>query len=499
MKLFYNAKFYSMCKEGESFSALLVDEFGNIKETFQTEPDISNVEKIDLNGAFTYPGFIDTHTHSFEGGLYSLGADLEKASTLEDVFSILSETKPVSGKIFAFRFDERLVKEKRFPTVSELDRIFPDTPVILRRVDGHSCVINSKAAQSIDWDTSLPSNFNGYLSKRENGKAANWFHQHFDNEGILEIYHKAANIAVKTGHTTIHTMIGDGHLNMKHYEFIKDNLHQFPVEFILYPQITDLAKALKVDSPRIGGCVLADGSFGSHTAALLEPYNDEPDSKGILYRTDKFWHNLIQNAHKNNLQIAVHCIGDAAISQILAIYEKVQRDNPKDLRHAIIHNELTSEDILDREKNAKVSAIMQPMFDRLWAIPGGLYENRLGKERTLRTTRLASIYKRGILLTGSSDWYITEMNALKGIDAATRIHNAKERLNAYQAVEIYTKKAAALSFDEDRLGTLEIGRQADFICLQDDIFTSGSIAEIQINAVIKKGCIKMHNEGSLHE
>ena len=142
---------------------------------------------------------------------------------------------------------------------------------------------------------------------------------------------------------------------------------------------------------------------------------------------------------------------------------------------------------------------MQPMFDRLWANPGGLYENRLGKERTLRTTRLASIYKRGILLTGSSDWYITEMNALKGIDAATRIHNAKERLNAYQAVEIYTKKAAALSFDDNRLGTLEVGRQADFICLQDDIFTSGSIAEIQINAVIKKGCIKIHNEGSLHE
>ena len=91
------------------------------------------------------------------------------------------------------------------------------------------------------------------------------------------------------------------------------------------------------------------------------------------------------------------------------------------------------------------------------------------------------------------------MNALKGIDAATRIHNAKERLNAYQAVEIYTKKAAALSFDEDRLGTLEVGKQADFICLQNDIFSSGSIAEIQINAVIKKGCINIISDGILHE
>ena len=499
MKLFYNAKFYSMHKEGEFFSALLVDDFGNIKETFQAKPEIRNVEKIDLNGAFTYPGFIDTHTHSFEGGLYSLGADLEKAVTLEDVFSILSETEAVSGKIFAFRFDERLVKEKRFPTASELDKVFSDTPVILRRVDGHSCVINTKAAKSIDWDTLLPGNFNGYLSKRKNGKAANWFHRNFDDESIQKIYHKAANIALNTGHTTIHTMIGDGYSNLKHYELIRNNLHQFPIEFILYPQITDVVKALEVDSPRIGGCILADGSFGSHTAALLEPYSDKSDSKGILYRSSKSWTNFIQDAHKNNLQVAVHCIGDAAISQILAIYEKVQKDNPKDLRHAIIHNELTTEDILDREKNAKVSAIMQPMFDRLWASPGGLYESRLGKERTSRTNRLVSIYNRGILLTGSSDWYITEMNALKGIDAATRIHNKNERLSAYQAVEIYTKNAAALSFDEDKLGTLKVGKQADFVSLQDDIFTSGSIAEIQINAIIKKGCIKMHNEASLHE
>ncbi len=101
MKLFYNAKFYSMKHENDSFAAALVDN-GIIKEIFITTPELVGIEKIDLQGSFVYPGFIDTHTHSFEGGLYSLGADLEKAVTLEDVFSILSETKPVSGKIFAF-------------------------------------------------------------------------------------------------------------------------------------------------------------------------------------------------------------------------------------------------------------------------------------------------------------------------------------------------------------------------------------------------------------
>ena len=266
-------------------------------------------------------------------------------------------------------------------------------------------------------------------------------------------------------------------------------MDEFPVEYILYPQTTDVDIALEIGSPRVGGCILADGSFGSHTAALLEPYTDQPDNFGCLYHSDEFWEKFIRKAHDSDLQIAIHCIGDAAISQILKFYEKVQMEQPKDLRHEIIHNELTSDEILDRIAQARVSAVMQPMFDRLWGGENALYETRLGKERTSRTNRLASIYNRGILLTGSSDWYITEMNALKGIDAAVRIHNENERLTPYQAVELYTKNAARLSFDEDRLGTIEIGKQADMVCLNEDIFSSKSIADIEINFVIKKGKI----------
>ncbi|MCK4312196.1 MAG: amidohydrolase, partial [Candidatus Cloacimonetes bacterium] len=470
------------------FSALLIDK-GKIKEIFKNIPDLKNVEKIDLKESFVYPGFIDTHTHSFEGGLYISRANLENVKSLNEVFAILAEIKPVSGKIFAFKFDENNIKEKRFPTAKELDRIFPDIPVFLRRVDGHSCVINTIAAKQIDWEKTLPDNFDGYLNKRLDSKAATWFKKNIPEEGILLAYQKAAESAAKTGHTTVHTMVDNIRSDINHYEFLKNKLDEFPVEYILYPQTTDVDIALEIGSPRVGGCILADGSFGSHTAALLEPYTDQPDNFGCLYHSDEFWEKFIRKAHDSDLQIAIHCIGDAAISQILKFYEKVQMEQPKDLRHEIIHNELTSDEILDRIAQARVSAVMQPMFDRLWGGENALYETRLGKERTSRTNRLASIYNRGILLTGSSDWYITEMNALKGIDAAVRIHNENERLTPYQAVELYTKNAARLSFDEDRLGTIEIGKQADMVCLNEDIFSSKSIADIEINFVIKKGKI----------
>ncbi|MDO9576716.1 MAG: amidohydrolase family protein [Candidatus Cloacimonadales bacterium] len=487
MKLLYNAKFYSIRKEGEYFVALLSDDNGLIKEIYQQKPNLKNVEEIDLNGAFVYPGFIDTHTHSFEGGLYSLGANLEQAQSLQEVFELLRETKPISGKIFAFHFEENNIIEKRFPTAKELDHIFPDVPVILRRVDGHSCVINSVAAKSIPWKQALLQAFDGHLSGRWNGSASNWFHKNMDDEGILQAYHKAAEIALHGGHTAVHAMIGDSFSDPKHYKLIHDNLSQFPVEFILYPQITNVEIALDLGAKRIGGCTLADGSIGSHTAALAEPYLDDPENYGILYRSNEAWEKHIRNAHAHDLQVAVHCIGDAAIWQILEIYEKVQRENPKDLRHEIIHCELTSNDVLDRIAAANCSTVMQPMFDRLWAGSGGLYETRLGKERTNRTNRLASIYNRNILLTGGSDWYITEINAIKGIDAAVQIHNEKERLTPFQAVEIYTKNAARLSFDDDRFGTIEVGKEANLTCLKNDIFASDKIAEIEVESIFRKG------------
>ena len=108
-----------------------------------------------------------------------------------------------------------------------INQIYPENPVILRRVDGHSCVINTSAAKRIKWEKSLPEDFNGYLSKRLNGKAVNWFHKNFSDEGILQAYHQAAQVALKTGHTTIHTMIGNGYSDIKHFHLIQKNLDKF--------------------------------------------------------------------------------------------------------------------------------------------------------------------------------------------------------------------------------------------------------------------------------
>ncbi|MDY6915289.1 MAG: amidohydrolase [Candidatus Cloacimonadota bacterium] len=484
--LFFNAKIYSMKSKDSVFEAMLVEN-EKVKQLFLQTPNLKNIQKIDLEDKYVYPGFIDTHTHSFEGGLYSSGADLAAAYNLSDVMQILSETKPVSGMVFAYRLDERKLKEKRFPTAIELDTIFPNIPVLLRRIDGHSCIINSIAAKKIDWQEKLPADFNGLLNKRWNDKAATWFHNQVDAEGVWQAYERAAQIGLRTGHTAIHTMIGDGDSNPQHFKMIFDNPERFGLEFIPYPQITNVDTASKLKSPRIGGCILADGSFGSHTAALKQDYFDKPGHKGNLYHSDDFWLDFITKAHAHDLQIAIHCIGDRAIEQILKCYEKVQQKNFKDLKHQIIHAELTDDNMLDRIKKSGISLVMQPMFDRLWAGQDGMYENLLGKKRTLRTNRLASIFARNILVTGGSDWYVTKLDALSGIDAAVNIHNLNERITPYKAIQMYTTNAASLSSDEGRLGILAPNSQADFVVTNKDILNSDNIKRTKIEWVYKKG------------
>lgn len=490
MQLYINAHIYTMAEREDWCSAMLVDA-GRVVELFTSTPShIQDAQIIDLQGARVYPGFIDTHTHSFEGGLYSLGANLEHAANLDEVFAQLRTTPAVSGMIFAFHFDEHAILEQRFPTLAELDAIFPSTPLILRRVDGHSCVINSAAAKAINWEEPLPADFDGYLFQRPNDVAANWFHLNLDEEGILRAYQKAAETAIKTGHTTIHTMIGNGRSNPEHYRLIEAHKADFPVEFILYPQISDVEVALELGSPRIGGCILADGSFGSHTAALKAPYCDAPSTSGTLYHNDAFWMEMIRQAHAADLQVAVHCIGDRAIDQILRCYEQVQKDTPKDLRHELIHNELVDNAMLKRMAQANITAVMQPMFDRLWGGPDGLYETVLGKERTRITNRFASLKQAGITVSGGSDWYVTDLDALAGIEAAMHHHNPAEALSAHDAISLYTSAAARVSHDEQRLGKLLPGYDADFVVLDKPISKESPTTVQNILAVYKSGAIR---------
>ncbi|MBP7563113.1 MAG: amidohydrolase [Candidatus Cloacimonetes bacterium] len=484
--LFYNARFYTMNQRDEFFTACLVDN-GIIQAVFKDQLPSFQGKQIDLKGACVLPGFIDTHTHSFEGGLYSKGVDCSHVKDLSDLFNRLKEANPISQMIFAWNLDENAITEKRFPTIEELDAVVPDLPLLLRRVDGHSCIINTKAQKSIQWNYRLPDHFNGLLKGDLNDNAAHWFHKNLSETAVLEAYEAAQKIALSTGHTTIHTMIGDAKQDILHYPVMNQNISHFIIDYKLYPQSFNIRKALDNGATRIGGCILADGSFGSHTAALSVPYADMPEHYGNPYQSQEFWDQFIMECHQNNLQVGVHCIGDFAINQIINAVEKAQKHHEKDLRHQIIHCELLRDDMIQRMADNQMSAVMQPAFDRYWGGKTGFYQKVLGLDRAYSCNRFKSLVSQGVLVTGGSDWYITPVDALLGIDSAVNIHNPDERLEVFEAISLYTSNAAKLSFDDNQIGTLSIGKQADFVCLDQDIFKSQKIDQIKVISVYKKG------------
>jgi len=441
-------------------------------------------EICDLYMGYLYPGFIDTHTHSFEGGLYSLGVDLSACQDIPDVLARLDSAKSIGANedtLFAWQLDENKLAEGRFPTLAELDSVIPNRALILRRIDGHSCVLNSYARALLP-NLDVPGEI---LRGKDNDKAVHYFHGKLSCEVILQAYQAAARIAIEGGFTGLHTMIGDADYSIGHYELIRDNLDSFPLSFTLYPQSFNLRAALDAGAKRIGGCILADGSIGSQTAALSEPYLNSL-SRGVLYQSDIFWQDFISRASEQGLQVAVHAIGDRAIRQINDIY--LNLPGTAYLRHQLIHCEITPDELISEIKASGATAVMQPNFDLLWGGDMGFYTEKLGLERSRQMNRFSTLTKSGVRVCGGSDWYITILDAAISIRATLRHHTVNERLSHAEAIDIYTTNAAWLSQEENSRGKIAEGFVADFSVYDKPLDDPDQKPELK--AVICKGVIQ---------
>lgn len=486
-KLIYGGRFY-LNSTFDNCATAILSENGFISHIFyEGEALPQNIESIDLEGGFAYPGFIDTHTHSFEGGLYANGVDLFECKNIAEVLDKIRAALPLLGDettLFCWRLDESRLKEKRFPTIKEIDELSRDKHIIIRRIDGHSCLLSSNARNLVPALRNYPDEvLNGFA----NDRAMHWFHDNIGEETVYKAYQKAAQIAIKGGFTTIHTMIGDAKDSISHYSFMAARLSEFPIEYIIYPQTFNIKAALDAGATRIGGCILADGSIGSYTAALSEAYIERPGECGNLYHDDAFWLGFITEAHRNNLQVGVHCLGDRAIEQINNCYLKLALEDKKDLRHQLIHCEITPDDLISKIKASGAIPVMQPAFDRYWGGENGFYASKLGKARTRIMNRFKTLLENKITITGGSDWYITELDAIKGIEAAINHHNPDEQLSPMQAIDIYTKNAAWLSHDENRLGSISIGAQTDLTVVNKALTVQNNFTDTKPTFVIKRG------------
>jgi len=513
-KLFINGEIYSMKKEGEKFQSLGVKD-GKITflGTDEEAKNVSSKELIDLKGKMMIPGMADAHLHLYAYCQNLTFVDLSKVHNINEMINLMKEKVKNVKKgdwVKGVNFDQSKWKENRFPTLEEMDSISKDNPIIIKRCCLHAVVANSKALEMASIGKNYQAGSGGIVELDKDGMPNGILREQstkvFDDilpdplkniEVQKRIMQDVLNDMSSKGITTIHTYAA------KIWQYNEDiNIYKnFEKEGKLPLRVTvcidelfepEILTKEKLNNPyrkvQLGAYkIFSDGSMGSRSAALKEPYSDDPKNSGFMLFTQEELNNKILTGYEHGLQPAIHAIGDRALDMTLSAIEytlkttkekgMTDEEQKNRLPFRIIHVQMIDDDLLERMKKLPLVLDIQPIFlctDLHWI------EDRIGKERLKGSFALKTMEKAGLIQTGGSDCPVETYEPLKGIYAAVTRQDMEgyptegflpeERLSVYEALCMYTKNVPYATGQESVLGTLEIGKFADLTVLEKNLF-----------------------------
>jgi predicted amidohydrolase YtcJ len=463
---------------------------------------------VDAQKRTVVPGFIDCHVHMTGFGRSLQDLDLRNAKSIKEMQRKLreyAEKNPEKSWISGGRWDQEKFVERRFPTRWDLDAALPDKPIFLTRVCGHAAVVNTKALQlanitketaieggkiDLDETTGEP---NGIL--HENALELVW--KAIPKPSIKELEDTcllACRKAVEAGLTGVHWIVdsegeirtiqklwSEGKLPLRVYLGISAELLD---ELVSLGLITGFGN----DKVKIGFVkIFADGSLGARTAALKQPYSDKPETSGMILCTQKKLNRLVLKAHRAGLQLGIHAIGDRAIETVLKAFLKALREFPRENhRYRIEHCSVLNPKLIRQMKRLGLIASVQPHF----IISDFWVAERVGNARARWVYPFKTLVHEGLVVASGSDCPVEPISPLLGICAAvSRKSYAEESLTLEEALRTYTLNAAYASFDENKKGTIEVGKFADLTILSDDLDTVSpeKIKEVMVEMVLVNG------------
>jgi predicted amidohydrolase YtcJ len=448
----------------------------------EVAPAADGLPTLDLPGKSVLPGFIDTHVHFLWTALSHAALDVSAADDDDVLGDIVRQaaagTRP-GDLILGMSFTEYALSVGHTrPIVEALDAAAPDHPVCLIGVSGHTCAVNTRALEILAPPKGTPGvlcdaggNFNGLLTDKANDLAFKRFSQVFDvDTKATRMVTRVVENAHSVGITTLHALDGGISASDQAVEALLATIPSLKLRIVFYYQTMDVDRVITLGLPRIGGCILLDGDVGPHTAALTEPYADQPDCYGTLYYSQEEIDAFVLQAHQEGMQVAMHAIGDAAIDQALDAYEAALNAHPRDdHRHRIEHADVIREDQIQRVRRLGLALAVQPPFNHFWPHTG--YYPTLGKERAWRVDPFHTMSSAGLLLAGGSDSTVTPLGPLIGVHAAVNHSNPAERLSVQKALELYTINGAHIAFQDGDRGSLQAGKLGDLVVLAEDPFS----------------------------
>jgi predicted amidohydrolase YtcJ len=506
--VYYNANGYTIESDTlRPFSTLVVDgervfAVGgeDLAEDYQATPSVT---AIDLEGKTLLPGIIDAHGHVMGLGFQELQINLAGMTSLQGTLQALkeyAEANPELEWIIGRGWNQTLWEENRFPTAVDLDQVIPDKPVWLSRVDGHAGWANSKAMQLAQVSSDTPDPDGGKIIRDSRGRptgvfidAAEGYVQRVVPESTREEQALALDAALTLLSSYGVTSVHDAGVGVETWGLYKQFAEQGKLRTRIYGMISGAGTifdqlsnegpihSLYNDRLALRSVKLySDGALGSRGAALIEDYHDDPGNKGLLFIGQEEMNAMAEKVVAKGYQANIHAIGDAANRQVIDALGYAQELHPrKDQRNRIEHAQIVALEDIGRFKELDLIASMQPTHA---TSDKNMAEDRVGSQRIKGAYAWQSFLAQGTIVASGSDFPVESANPFLGIYASITRKDiqgsplngwyAEEAMDRVQTLKSFTIDAAYAGFQEDVLGSLEPGKWADFIIIDQDIVTA---------------------------
>ncbi len=498
----HNVNGYTPSEAGViEFSALVIDDAGRIVATGGDAllADYPDAARIDGQGRTLLPGLIDAHAHIISYGALQNSLNLVGVPSLDEAVQRIGDyatAKPHARWILGRGWNQVLWPVREFPTAADIDRVVAERPVWLRRIDGHAGWANSAAMKLAGIDDETPDPVGGKILRDAAGRATGVFIDmamelieakvpKADKTDVRANANAAIEALLAEGLTSVHdagisvmdaevymAMADDGELGLRIYAMTGgagDVLDAIGKPIYRYGNDRLEIAAVKL---------YTDGALGSRGAAMIEPYSDDVENRGLAFWTQAELNAMVQKANKMGFQVGIHAIGDLGNRMALDAFELVQDGKPSPLRNRVEHAQIVTLEDMPRFARLGVIASMQATHA---TSDKNMAEDRVGPQRILGGYAWRRMLDAGIVLANGSDFPVELSNPFHGLYAAVTRKGrdgepdggwyADQALTRAEALHSFTLAAAYAARQEDRLGSLEPGKWADFIIIDRDYFT----------------------------
>lgn len=531
--VYYNGDIITMVGDSPSYVEALVEKDGIIVFTGSSNEAMEIAGKghkmVDLDGKTLIPGLIDGHAHFANFGLQAIGARLlaspdANVDDIETLISVLKEwntpeNRALTGWIFGTGFDDSVLKEKRFPTKHDLDKVNTEFPIMITHISGHFAVVNSKGLEKLGIDENTKDPEGGLIRREENSTEPNGVLEELaaipymlkaitpkSEEAVMRFFEAGQEMALSYGYTTAQ----EGRAMQNHdmlATMAENNKNKIDVVSYIDYAFVDQYMDSKWNSNeytnryRIGGMkVTLDGSPQGRTAWRTEPYLIPPHGMPHDYSgypaipNDSVVTSIFEKGFKNNWQILVHTNGDAAIDQLIRtmkpLQEKYGKENRRDV---IIHGQYIREDQLDDAKEMNMIASLFPLHTFYW---GDWHREIIGDSLVQNISPVKTALNKGMDITIHTDAPVALPNLMRVLWTAVertsrsgKVIGEDERLTPYEALKAITIWSAYQHFEQDKKGSLENGKLADLVILDRNPLKTNpkDLKDIQVLKTIKEG------------